>query len=288
MVRIGSVNLDTPVMNAACSVAKSMKDVEALAKTGVGAILVGSITVEPRAGNPQPQWFTTEHCALNSFGMPNGGLEFYRVNLPKMRSIAHKAGKKIVLSIAGFNPSEYTVLSRLAEAAKVDLLELNFGCPNISTDGKQKLIMSFDPISLRKIIKAVSETTTIPLMVKVSPYSNPTQLAHVATVIRSTKSVSAVVTMNTFPNGYYTQQGKPVLAHTFGGVSGGAILPIALGQVRQFREALPKSIAVVGVGGIETAEAAKQHFDAGADFIQCATLIVQEGHQAIDRVISHL
>lgn len=285
MVKIGSVAIDTPVMNAACSVAKSIEDVRALAATKVGVVLVGSITVEPRDGNPEPRWFVGDGYALNSFGMPNGGLEFYRKNLPEMIQVVHVAGKKFALSIAGFSTAEYVALASLAEDSRVDLLELNFGCPNVSIDGKQKPIVSFDPETLNEIIRAVSAVTSIPLMIKVSPYSNPAKLTRVAEVINASEKVSAVVTANTFPNGYQTINDQPVIASTFGGVSGASMLPIALGQVRQFRNILTEGITVVGVGGVETAEDARQYFAAGADMIQCATLIVRDGHAAIDKVV---
>lgn len=284
MATIGSASISTPIMNAACSVAKSISDVEALSKTKVSVILVGSITVQPRDGNPEPRWFVGEGYALNSFGMPNGGIEFYKTNLPKMIAIAHQADKKFALSIAGFNTAEYVLLAQLADDAKVDLLELNLGCPNVNIDGKQKPIVSFDPASLDEIITAVSTVTTVPLMVKVSPYSNPAELANIAQVINASGKVSAVVTTNTFPNGYQTNNGEPVLANTFGGVSSSAMLPISVGQVRQFRNALSDEIAVVGVGGIETAEDAAQYFAAGAEMVQCATLIVRDGHGAIDKL----
>lgn len=285
MAQIGSVLVTVPVMNAACSVAKSIEDVEALAKTTIGIILVGSITVEPRAGNPEPRWFVGNNFALNSFGMPNDGIEFYRANLPRMIKIAHDADKKFALSIAGFSTAEYVELAKMAAETEVDLLELNFGCPNVSVEGKQKPIVSFDPETLREIVEAVSQVAHMPLMIKVSPYSNPAELTRIAEAINTSGKVSAVVTSNTFPNGYQTDDMDPVIASTFGGVSGAAMLPIALGQVRQFRNALDASIAVVGVGGVETAKDAEQYFHAGAEIVQCATLIVRDGHQAIDTVV---
>lgn len=286
MAQLGGVSMQAPVMNAACSVAKSVDDVKALASTGVGMVLVGSITVAPRSGNPEPRWYAGDGFALNSFGMPNEGLEFYKATLPEMINIVHEAGKKFALSVAGFNTAEYVALAQMADTAGVDLLELNFGCPNVSIEGKQKPIVSFDTESLSEIIAAVNEVTNVPLMVKVSPYSNPAELIRVAEVINQSKNVAAVVTTNTFPNGYLSEDGNPVLANTFGGVSGAAMKVISLGQVRQFRAALDDAIAVVGVGGIETAEDAQQYFDAGAEVVQCATLIVRDGHQAIDQVIA--
>ncbi len=284
-MKIGNVEIKVPVMNAACSVAKSLDDVRSLCSTGVGVVLVGSITKEPRDGNPEPRWFVGDGYALNSFGMPNEGLVAYRKLLPKMRSIVHDADKKMALSVAGFSTTEYEQLAKLADESGVDLLELNFGCPNVSLDGKQKPIVSFDLDSMREIIESVKAVTNIPLMIKVSPYSNPSELKDVA-ILLSDLEVSAVVTSNTFANGYMLNElSKPVIASEYAGVSGAALLPIALGQVRQFKKSLPESVKIIGVGGIESSMTADLYFQSGASMVQAATLIVREGHQAIDRLI---
>lgn len=285
MVKIGSVEVTTPIMNAACSVAKSHEDVAALAKTQAGVVLVGSITKEQRDGNAAPQWFVGDGYAMNSYGMPNNGLEYYRENLPKMIALVHEAGKKFALSIAGFSTQEYVDLGQMAEEVAVDLLELNLGCPNVRTDGKQKPIVSFDQDTMQEIIDAVSEVTSVPLMLKLSPYSNPGELKQVAELINNSGKVAAVVTMNTMPNGYMKVDGSEVIATGFAGVSGPAVLPIALGQAKQFRDALQDDIAVVAAGGIESAADAQLFFNEGVAMVQAATLIVRDGHAAIDQLV---
>lgn len=272
------------IMNGACSVAKTIDDVTALAATSIGSVLVGSITVLPREGNPEPRWHTGDGYAINSFGMPNQGLEFYRDNLPRMIQIAHDAGKKLTLSVAGFNTDEYVQLARMADDVQVDYLELNLGCPNISIDGKQKPIASFDTEYIRDIITSVKSVTDLPLLIKVSPYSNPGELKKVAELL-STLDIAAVVTTNTFPNSYESDEnGQPVIASTYGGLSGPAIRAIGVGQVKQFRDALPPEIAVIGVGGIESSADVQQYRNAGASVVQAATLIVRDGHAALNNL----
>ncbi len=274
-------------MNAACSVAKTLDDISALSKTKIGVVTIGSITLEPRDGNPEPRWFTSDIYALNSFGMPNQGGDFYKKQLPEMVRTIHGGSKKASLSIAGFSTKEYVELAKIADAAKVDLLELNLGCPNVSIDGKQKPIASFDPATIHEIVTAVSEVTKIPLLVKLSPYSNPAELQNVAKTIVDSGKVSGVVASNTFPNGFMSgTNGQPVVASIFAGVSGRAMLPISLGQVRQFRQTLPKNIVVIGVGGIESKEDVERYKQAGAGAVQTATLIVRDGHAAIDRLVA--
>jgi dihydroorotate dehydrogenase (fumarate) len=283
-MKIGTVDIEPAVMNAACSVAKTLDDVKALAKTSIGGITVGSITLQNRNGNPEPRWYTAKNYALNSFGMPNEGADFYRIHLPEMIEVAHSAGKKLSLSIAGFSTAEYVELAQLANTANVDLLELNLGCPNVSMGGKQKPIASFDPTTINEIVDAVSDITNIPLLLKLSPYSNPAELQVVAQTISESGKVSAVVTSNTFANSTAFEEEAPVLAAQLGGLSGPALLPISLGQVWQFRKALPDHIVVIGVGGIESRLDAEQYRQAGAGGVQAATLIVRDGHDAIERL----
>lgn len=281
---IGGVILGQPFMNAACSVAKTPEDIAALSATSVGAVVIGSITPLAREGNPEPRWFDAGHYALNSFGMPNGGLEYYQTELPNITKLIHDANKVAILSVAGFSANDYAKLAELADASQVDLLELNFGCPNVRSDGQQKPIASFNPEYMSEIVHAVADTTDLPLMLKLSPYSNPAELQIVAKTIAELPNIAAVVTSNTFANGYAEVSAHSALAMEYGGVSGPNLKPISLGQVRQFRAILPETIAVIGVGGIETADDAREYVAAGAIAVQAATLIVRDGHQAIERI----
>ncbi len=272
-------------MNAACSVAKTHEDIQALASTNIGIVTIGSITVEARQGNPEPRWYDNDTFAINSFGMPNEGKDYYSENLESMVSTIHAAGKHANLSIAGFSEEEYVQLAKMASATNIDLLELNLGCPNVQIDGKQKAIASFDHVYMENIISSVKQVCQKPLLIKVSPYSNPAELQATAALLARLE-VAAVVTSNTFANAYYQEHDQQVVAMEYGGLSGKAMLPIGLGQVRQFRAALPDSIKVIGVGGIESQQNAVDYFSAGAGAVQVATLIVREGHSAIDKVVS--
>jgi dihydroorotate dehydrogenase (fumarate) len=284
-MRIGNVTIEPAVMNGACNIAKTIDDVKEYVKTGIGAITIGSITVAEREGNPEPRWYVGDGYALNSYGMPNGGIGFYRTKLPAMIRLAHEAGKKLSLSIAGFNTSEYVQLAIMANDVKVDIIELNLGCPNVAVDGKQKPIVSFNTPLIIETINAVSQVTTIPLMVKLSPYSDPAQLAEVAEAIVKTGKISAVVTSNSFPNSTMNEEGKPVVMMEYGGFTGHAFMPIGLGQVKQFRKILPESIVVIGAGGIESKADVTLYNQMGASGVQATTLIVRDGHAAIDRLL---
>jgi dihydroorotate dehydrogenase (fumarate) len=281
-MRIGSVEIQPGIMNAACSIAKTPADVDAFLKTGIGAIVIGSITLKPREPNPEPRWYVGDGFALNSFGMPNGGIEYYAKHLPAMIAATHKANKKLILSVAGFSAKEYGQLAAFAEQHQPDILELNLGCPNV----KGEPIASSDIGYVAEILEVVKHQTDLPVIVKCSPYTNILELQKVVKVFIDSGIVSGVVTCNTLPGSMmFDDKGKSVLATEEGGLSGPALRPLALGQVAAFRRELPKNIAVIGVGGIETKAHVSQFLRAGANAVQAATLIVRDGHAAIDRLV---
>jgi dihydroorotate dehydrogenase (fumarate) len=281
-VRIESVEIQPGIMNAACNIAKTPADVDAFAKTGIGAIVIGSITLKPREPNPEPRWYVGDGFALNSFGMPNEGIEYYAKYLSAMITTAHKANKKLILSVAGFSAKEYGQLAAFAEQYQPDILELNLGCPNV----KGEPIASSDIGYVAQILEAVKHETSLPVIVKCSPYTNFIELQKVVKVFIDSGIVSGVVTCNTLPGSMmFDDKGKSVLAAEEGGLSGPALRPLALGQVAAFRRELPKNIAVIGVGGIETKAHVSQFLRAGANAVQAATLIVRDGHEAINRLL---
>lgn len=289
-IEFAGLQFDNPVMNAACSAAKSHEDLDAILATNAGAALIGSITPKERSGNEEPRWFPGDGLpfALNSFGMPNGGCEWYQEHLLGMVEQSHKAGKPFFLSVAGFGVADYVEMAKLAKESHVDVVEFNFGCPNTSEEGRPNPIFSFDPEITEQICKEVEVVLEgLPYTIKLSPYSNPAELERMAAMIAKTKAVG-VVTTNTFPQSYWQDEnGNPVLAPNdgFAGLSGEAMLTIGLGQVKQFRKHLPEDKAVIGVGGITKAEHVAQYRHAGALLVQVATHIVRNGHAAINELI---
>lgn len=272
---LAGVPLEHPVLNAA-GTAKSHDDVARLARSAVAAVTVGSITLEPREGNAGEVYATRDGYAVNALGMPNRGAPFYREALPEMAAVAHAAGKPLIVSVAGFDPDEYGELAHLAADAGADLVELNLGCPNVWSDGSQHRIASFDPDLVARSIAAAAGAGA-PLGAKLSPLSDPVLLAEVAAVLAD-GAARFVVTANTFPNGLVLREdGRPAIDVGFGGVSGAAMKPIALGQVAQLRAQLPDRIDLVGVGGVRRGSDVDDLLRAGACAVGAATLFWNAG-----------
>src|SRR5678816_1242451 len=104
-ITIGNVELEHPLMNAA-GYCKDIGHVKELVASASSAVVVGSITVEPRSGNSGDVYFNSPCFALNSLGIPNRGAVFYKQQLPLLAEQVHSAGKPIIVNIAGFTIAE--------------------------------------------------------------------------------------------------------------------------------------------------------------------------------------
>lgn len=268
-----------PVGNAA-GYCKSVKEVQVLALSVASFIVVGSITLEERAGNPGNTWNGDPLFGLNFLGLPNPGLNKLCEIGSEMIRIAHTAEKPILMSVAGFSPEEYHKLCKAAQYVGFDGVEINLGCPNVIVDGGRKKIASFDPLLVRAILEnsfgyigALKHTWFV--SVKVSPMTNPEQIIEIAEIIFEF-GVDAVVTQNTFPNCLdFDDKGEPVIDTPdktgWAGGSGSSVLHQALGQVSQWRKALPENISVWGVGGVQSGNDVQKMLWAGASVVQVGT-----------------
>ena len=146
-VNLAGMSLEHPLMNAAgtCKLLEGQEGFNELVRSATAAIMVGSITLEPRPGNSGNVFWSDDLFSLNSSGLPNPGLEYYQNHLPKMLSLARQAPKPLFVSIVGFSVEEYVQLTEFALATGADLVELNLSCPNIWDEGRQKSLACFDP-----------------------------------------------------------------------------------------------------------------------------------------------
>lgn len=269
--KLGGMELEHPIMNAG-GTCKTLEDVLKFVRSSVSAVVVGSITLDPRPGNDGTVYYIGPGWSLNSLGMPNKGRDYYVRQLKTMVAAAHNAEKVFILNTAGFTVQDYAALTQIAVEAGVDCVELNFGCPNVKDKGVLHRIASFDPSFMKAVLTAVFDVAgSVGVSVKLSPYSDPLFLVSVAQLL-SEFDLCYVATSNTFPNAFaLNPNGKSEITPGLAGLSGAALKPIALGQVLQFRQKLPARIAVVGVGGVETGRDVLDYLTVGATAVQAST-----------------
>lgn len=276
-------------MNGAFINSKSLEDVKTLAKSRAGAVVVGSISVKPRKPNKgQKYWRHKEKFySLNSYGLPNGGMPYYKEKLPLMVKLAHDSNKLLIANVVGFSASEFLTLIKLAEDSGADIVELNFSCPNAWTEGgKQKQILSYHPKIVEQTLKYIKEKKpSIPIALKLSPLP-PDILADISKVIVKSKIIKIVTATNSYPNAFTSTGTKTSGQDSLAGLSGRALKPISLGMVSQLRQLLPSSIEIIGCGGISTSNDVSDFLKSGAKAVQIATALVDDGLTVFDKILS--
>ncbi|QSQ08768.1 Dihydroorotate dehydrogenase B (NAD(+)), catalytic subunit [Koleobacter methoxysyntrophicus] len=228
----------------------------------LGAITVKGITIEPRRGNPPPRLIETPSGILNSIGLQNPGLEgFIGDELPYLRRLS----TPVIVNISGNTIEEYAFLaSELDRVEGVSALEVNVSCPNVK-EGCMAFGIKKD--SLFSVVSAVRKSTTLPVIVKLSP--NVRDIAEMAETAENA-GADAVSLVNTFLGmAIDIDRKKPLLANTFGGLSGPAIKPIALRMVWEVYERV--DIPVIGMGGIMNWKDAVEFILAGAASVAVGT-----------------
>ncbi|MBQ1352120.1 MAG: dihydroorotate dehydrogenase [Oscillospiraceae bacterium] len=224
----------------------------------LGAICVKGLTLSQRAGNPPPRIAETPGGMLNAVGLQNPGVDgFIARELPELR----RHDVKIIANISGNTVEEYGILCQKLAAVSVDMLELNISCPNVKEGG---LAFGTSPQSAAAVTaEAKRNAGTVPVMVKLSP--NVTDIVSIAKAVEDAgaDAISMINTLLGMRIDIHTR--RPVLRNNTGGLSGPAILPIAIRMVYQVRQAV--SIPILGMGGITTGEDAVEFLLAGANAI---------------------
>ena len=231
----------------------------------IGALYTKAVTRSPRPGNDVPRIVETPAGLLNSIGLANVGRErFVAEKLPAFREMPCA----VIANVAADYPEEYAeVVAWLEEHDPNGVLwgyEINVSCPNVKAGG---VSLGSDPGQVERTTALVRAATSRPLIVKLTP--NVTDITVIARAAQA-GGADAVSCINTVIGMVIdTKTRRPVLRAGTGGLSGPAILPIAVACVYKVSRSV--EIPVIGIGGIMTADDAIQHLLAGASAVQIGT-----------------
>ncbi len=229
----------------------------------LGGISCKGTTIKERPGNPPPRVTETPAGMLNAVGLQNPGVEhFIEHDLPWL---SHQ-GTKVIANVAGNAPEDYCQTVEKLNDTPVDMIELNISCPNVKQGGVQ---FGTTCEGVYGITNEVRKHCKKPLMVKLSP--NVTDISEMAVAAESAgaDAVSLINTLTGMRIDIHTR--RPILHNNTGGLSGPAVLPVALRMVWQ--TARKVKIPIVGLGGISTWQDAVEMLLAGATALQIGTVL---------------
>lgn len=270
-VNVAGVEFANPIIAASGIFGFGREYAEFYPLSEIGGISCKGITLLERAGNPAPRVTETPGGMLNAVGLQNPGVEhFIEKDLQWMKD----QNTKVIANIAGSCFEDYIAMAKRLDSTNVDMVELNISCPNVKAGGVQ---FGTNPKGVAEITKLVRQATTKPLMVKLSP--NVTDIAQIALAAES-EGADAVSLINTLTGMRIDiNTGRPIIRNNTGGMSGPAVLPVAIRMVWQVANAV--KIPVVGLGGISTWQDAVEMLMAGATALQVGTAIFTDPYAPI-------
>jgi dihydroorotate dehydrogenase subfamily 1 len=222
----------------------------------IGVITTKSISFQPRPGYREPIYARyAPGCYINAVGLANPGAEKF---LAEFEGIETPADKFLLVSIFGSDMESFLAAARTLKPI-ADGFELNMSCPHAKGYGAE---VGQDPELLKSITAAVVKAAGVPVIVKLSAI-----LANLGEAARASIAAGAagITVTNTIGPALAEVGEAPVLSNRVGGLSGDGIRPMGLRAVEQVRAAVGSGPAIIGMGGIASAEHVRQYAKAGAD-----------------------
>ncbi len=260
-VKIGNLELKNPIITSSGTFGFGREYEEYYDINKLGAITTSGITLLPRRGNPPPRIVETTGGIINSVGLENPGLEaFIRDELPYLERLTLPT----IVNISGNTIEEYGYMAEKLRDSGVEALEVNVSCPNVKEGG---LHFGTHPQSIYEVTTRVRKSWHRTLIIKLSPNVSDIVEIGLAAQEGGADSISLINTLAAMDIDIYNK--RPLLGNKVGGLSGPAILPIALKMVYELAKAV--DIPIIGMGGIMTGEDGIKFLLAGATVISIGT-----------------
>ncbi|TKB45864.1 quinone-dependent dihydroorotate dehydrogenase [Thalassotalea mangrovi] len=293
-VNVMGIDFPNPV-GLAAGLDKNGECIRGFSALGFGFVEVGTVTPRPQPGNDKPRIFRLPQAQaiINRMGFNNHGVDYLVEQVRKAR----QAGFNGVLGInigknkdtAEENAKDDYIhcMHKVYEFA--DYITVNISSPN--TPGLRALQYGD---ALNELLAALKVTQSqlsekhgkyIPLAVKIAPDLSAEEVKGIAQCLVNNK-IDAVIATNTT----LSRDGVEQLPHgdEMGGLSGVPVREKSLEVIKLLAEELAGKMPIIGVGGINSAAAAREKLAAGASLVQVYTGFIYEGPDLIKRIVDGL
>ncbi|MBF0453254.1 MAG: dihydroorotate dehydrogenase [Magnetococcales bacterium] len=285
-VNFAGISLANPVvlLSGCVGFGEDLARLQGFDLSSVGAICLKGTTLTPRSGNPPPRIVETPSGMLNAIGLQNpGAREVVEEILPR---IMHWP-TQLIANIAGSTVEEYEEVARIFDDSPVAGIEINISCPNVKKGGAA---FGSDPLMAARVVAAVRQGTSKPIITKLSPNVTDIRTVAQAALEAGTDGFSAINTL--MGMAVDVDKRQAVLGNVQGGLSGPAIKPVALLQVwRVYEVAKPHGIPIMGQGGISNSEDALAFLIAGSSAVGVGTALFKNplvGGEIVTGIDSYL
>lgn len=273
---VGSVSLERPGMIASGIMDETGKSLVRVLESGAGAVVTKSIGLEPKPGHDNPCFMEVRGGYVNAMGLPNPGIDLFKEEM----DMAVPKGK-VIGSIYGAGPDDFSKLAAKMEDYGACAVELNLSCPHAKGYGME---VGTDPAMVGSIVSAVKSAVSIPVWAKLTP--NTHILTQIGLAVQDAGG-DAVVAINTLKAMVISPEfARPIMSNKFCGLSGEAVKPVGVRAIYDLKSVL--DIPLVGVGGISDWRDAAEYIMAGASAFQVGSAVGTRGLGVFEQINSGL
>ncbi|WKE67365.1 quinone-dependent dihydroorotate dehydrogenase [Gallaecimonas kandeliae] len=287
-VELMGLRFKNPV-GLAAGLDKNGAAIDAFAAMGFGFIEVGTVTPRPQPGNPKPRLFRLPQAQaiINRMGFNNLGVDNLVENV---KASNYKGVLGINIGKNKDTPVEEGTNDYLICLDKVyghaSYVTVNISSPN--TPGLRSLQYGEAFDELLSSVKARQEKLAdqhgryVPIVVKIAPDMNLEELQSVADCLRRHHLDGVIATNTTL-----SREGVEGLKHgdEAGGLSGRPVRQKSTETVKNLKAMLAGELPIIGVGGIDSAQSAREKLAAGADLLQIYTGFIYQGPALVKAIV---
>jgi len=263
-----------------------------LACLGFGHIEMGTVTLQPQAGNPRPRLYrlVEDRALINRMGFPGVGADSVSQALQSRRStdliLGVNLGKNKDTPLEDAARDYQELLVRFAPLA--DYLAINVSSPNTvglrRLQARQALEDLLGVLIPQRDRLAGELSRSIPLLVKLAPDLEDAELEDALGAMLGAGVDGVIATNTTLQRGGLN---SPYRTET-GGLSGAPLRSASTGMVKKIVSLTAGKLPVIAVGGVMDAGDAREKLDAGAVLVQVYTGLVYAGPRLVKDILTGL
>lgn len=258
---------------------------------GFGFVEIGGVVPKPQDGNPRPRVFrlTRDEAVINRFGLNSEGLDAVRRRLARRRGRPGIVGVNIGANKDSSDRIADYVLCVEQLCGLADFLTINVSSPN--TPGLRDLqgeafLDNLLARSMEARDKADRGGQKTIVLLKIAPDISLDALdAIVATALR--RGIDGLTVSNTTIARPDSLKEKSLASET-GGLSGKPLFVPSTKLLAETFLRVERRIPLIGVGGVDCAEAAWAKIRAGASLVQLYSAMVYKGPGLVPEIKSGL
>lgn len=258
---------------------------QAIEALGFGFVEVGTVTNIAQPGNPRPRLFrlSTDRALVNRAGFNNDGAESLARKLKKARPhcvLGVNIGKSRVVPVEEAVPDYLACFDKIYDVA--DYIVINVSSPNTPNLRELQKGRELEALlgALQKRNRELGSFKShggLPLLVKISPDLNLSELETIVEVAASLKLAGIIATNTTTSRTGLQSPPDIVEACGAGGLSGAPLRARSTEVIDSLFRLAKNRLTIIGVGGIFSAADAWEKIRAGASLVQLYTGFVYQG-----------